>query len=68
MLHIPSSQFRTVPVVRSARPAVKPSTLAAWRDLWRTAPREVRNDLLILTAATPVLLAAFAALWIMVPA
>lgn len=68
MLHIPSSQFRTVPVARSARPDANPSTLAAWRNLWRTAPREVRSDILILTAATPVLLAAFAALWIMVPA
>jgi hypothetical protein len=68
MLHIPSSQFRTVHDPRPVRPAVKPSTLAAWRDLWRTAPREIRNDILILTAATPVLLAAFAALWIMVPA
>lgn len=68
MLHIPSSQFRTVHDARPVRPAVKPSTLAAWRDLWRTAPREVRRDFLALTAATPVLLGAFAALWIMVPA
>jgi hypothetical protein len=68
MLHIPSSQFRTVHASRPVRPTVKPSTLAAWLDLWRTAPREVRNDFLILTAATPVVLAAFAALWIMVPA
>ncbi|MBO9725183.1 MAG: hypothetical protein J7530_12460 [Novosphingobium sp.] len=68
MLHIPSSQFRTVAPARPAAPASKPSTFAAWRDLWRTAPREVRHDFLILTAATPVLLAAFAALWIMVPA
>lgn len=68
MLHIPSSQFRTVAPSRPARAGLKPSTLVAWRDLWRTAPREVRHDVLILAAATPVLLAAFAALWIMVPA
>jgi hypothetical protein len=68
MLHIPSSQFRTFHVSRPARPAVKPSTLAACCDLWRFAPREVRRDFLTLTAATPVLLCAFAALWIMVPA
>lgn len=68
MLHIPSSQFRTVVESRPAETGMKPSTLAAWRNLWRTAPREVRDDVLILAAATPVLLAAFAALWIMVPA
>lgn len=68
MLHIPSSQFRTVYVSRPVWPVVKPPTLAAWRELWRTAPREVRKDFLNLTAATPVLLGAFAALWIMVPA
>lgn len=68
MLHIPSSQFRTVHAPRPARPDVRRSTLATCRDLWRTAPRGVRNDVLILTAVTPVLLAAFALLWIMVPA
>jgi hypothetical protein len=68
MLHIPSSQFRTVHDSRPVRPAVNPSIFAAWRDLWHTAPREVRRDFLALTAATPVLLAAFAALWIIVPA
>ena len=68
MLHIPSCQFRTVAPARPAAPASRPSTLAAWRNLWRTAPREVRNDVLALAATTPVLLAAFAALWIMVPA
>ena len=68
MLHIPSSQFRTVAPARPAAPASRPSTLSAWRNLWRTAPREVRNDVLALAATTPVLLAAFAALWIMVPA
>lgn len=68
MLHIPSSQFRTVADSQPTRTVVKPSTLAAWRNLWRTAPREVRDDILILAAATPVLLAAFAALWMMVPA
>jgi len=68
MLHIPSSQFHTDAAARLAAPAIKPSTLAAWRNLWRSAPREVRNEFLILTAATPVLLAASAVLWIMVPA
>ncbi len=68
MLHIPSSQFRTVAPARAAAPPPKPSALAAWRNLWRSAPREVRIDVLALTAATPILLAAFAALWIMVPA
>lgn len=68
MLHIPSSQFRTVAPARPAAPASKPSTFAAWRNLWRSAPREVRNDVLALTAAAPVLLAAFAAFWTMVPA
>lgn len=68
MLHIPSSQFRTVSPARAAAPSPTPSTLAAWRNLWRSAPRDVRNDVLALAAAAPVLFAAFAALWIMVPA
>jgi len=68
MLHIPSSQFRTVAPARPAAPASNPSAFAAWRNLWRSAPRKVRNEVLALTAAAPVLLAAFAALWIMVPA
>lgn len=64
MMHIASGQF----CADHACPASKQSCLASCRDLWRIAPREMQREVLILTAAAPVLLAAFAALWIMVPA
>lgn len=42
--------------------------MTAWVELWRTAPREERAVLITLLTAGPIVLAAYFALWIMLPA
>ncbi|PNU04293.1 hypothetical protein [Novosphingobium guangzhouense] len=44
-----------------------PSLLAAWRDLWRSLPYDIRRDTIALFCLTPTLLEAFAFAWVMLP-
>ncbi len=37
--------------------------LEAWAQLWRSAPAEVREDLIYLVAATPSLVIVWLAIW-----
>lgn len=47
--------------------ASTPSLLAAWRDLWRDLPTDIRRDVISLFGITPMLLEAFALAWVMLP-
>lgn len=44
------------------------ASLAAWRDLWRSAPIEVQRDIVRLACLTPSIAYAFALAWTMLPA
>lgn len=47
--------------------ASTPPLLTAWRELWRSAPADVRRDTVALFCWTPTLLEAFVAAWVMLP-
>lgn len=47
--------------------ASTPPLLTAWRDLWRSAPADVRRDTVELFQLMPLILEAFVAAWVMLP-
>ena len=61
------SHFGAVLQQPRQRPGSTPSLLAAWRDLWRSLPYDIRRDTIALFAWTPTMLEAFALAWVMLP-
>ncbi|MFC0687592.1 hypothetical protein [Novosphingobium clariflavum] len=45
-----------------------PASIIAYRDLWRAAPADVREEFIAAFIAIPTIVAIFAALWSMGPA
>ena len=61
------SPFAAVLQQPRQRPASTPSLFAAWRDLWRSTPADIRRDVITLFGITPMLVEAFILAWVMLP-
>lgn len=53
--------------IAQAERRAAPGLFRQWKELWNSAPMEVRRDLIDLACATPLLCGVFWLLWIALP-